>query len=649
MMFNNFSAVALLFVTQISPNVSAAQEIEDSFLTEGDFFNEMPVVLTATRLKQSKKNSPTATTIIDREMIDASGFTEIADLLRLAPGMLVNYDSGHIANVGYQFLFDRYTVRFQVLVDGHSVNTPLFGEMPWTQLGISIEDIERIEVIRGASSASYGPNAMTGVISIVTRHAALDKGAKLKINEGVNGRSEQYFTFGNSKGDFDYKLSLSSRKDDGFRKRYDSKDLATANFRGDYQASKNDRITFSINHSTGDYQEDVVDRLSLSTPDHIKSIKRSSFNGKWIHDFSNADSLSLSYYQQKYQDKNSFLGDFTSDGLGFVTINEGFTTKRKNLELTYSRYADEYSLIFGGLYRKDNTIAPEFLFQTDKDINTRQFFVNGELRLNNNNIINAGLLYDNNDTGGSTISPRIAFNHHINKNHTFRISYAESSRSPYAFEEYTNRVIFIPDLDSNLDVSVDKGDLKPELLKSYDIGYIGTLNNNATEIDMRIYKTNLSRLITRDLTIGSGFLQGGDFDIAGFEATVSHEFKNSKVILNYARTKITAGNIEFGNAEDYETGVPEESGSLLVMHDFAGRIKASLGYYYTGEYQQLCCEVQQQAPRKRLDLTLSKLFKLGDQNSEIKFVLQNATNEKVDTILFNNYDRQAYISFSMEL
>lgn len=92
---------------------------------------------------------PVSTSIIDRNMIEASGFTEIPDLMRLVPGMLVNYDSGHIPGVGFQFLFDRYTIRYQVLVDGRSVYTPLFGEMPWAQLGLSVDDIERIEVIRG--------------------------------------------------------------------------------------------------------------------------------------------------------------------------------------------------------------------------------------------------------------------------------------------------------------------------------------------------------------------------------------------------------------------------------------------------------------------------------------------------------------------
>ncbi|MCW8911318.1 MAG: TonB-dependent receptor plug domain-containing protein, partial [Gammaproteobacteria bacterium] len=255
--------LSILFIA-ICGRISLAQELVIAELTENDYFGDLPVVLTTTRLKQSKKNSPTATTIIDREMIEASGFTEIADLLRLAPGMLVNYDSGHIANAGYQFLYDRYRVRLQVLVDGMSVYTPLFGEMPWTQLGITIDDIDRIEVIRGPSSASYGPNAMTGVISIITKHAVLDSGISLKANQGSMGRSEQFLTMGDTSGNLDYKLSLAARKDDGFENRYDEKDLGVAYFRGDYQATDNDVVTFYFNYSSGDYQEDSTPTLNSS-------------------------------------------------------------------------------------------------------------------------------------------------------------------------------------------------------------------------------------------------------------------------------------------------------------------------------------------------------------------------------------------------
>ena len=650
MLFNKLSLTTLIILSQILPNTSSAQESAVAQLTESDFFDDFPVVLTATRLKQSKKNSPTATTIIDREMIEASGFTDIVDLLRLAPGMLVNYDSGHIGNAGYQFLFDRYTVRLQVLVDGMSVYTPIFGEMPWTQLGITIDDIERIEVIRGPSSASYGPNAMTGVISIITRHAALDKGLKFKVNQGVNGRSEQYATMGDSNGNFDYKLSLGARKDDGFKKRHDSKELTVANFRGDYQASNNDVITFSINYNSGDYQEDGAEGLNNVTPDHIKNVRQTTGQSKWVHNFSDGDIFTLNYYQQIFKDKNIYIGDYTSDGIGFIPRDESVTTNRKNLELSYSTYSDRYSLTLGALYREDNTISPQYLFDTNIDIATSQVFINTELQLNKDNILNLGVLHDDNDTGGATTSPRIALNHHISKNHTARISYAESTRSPFAFEEYTNYVVYVPDFSSDLAVWSDLSDLKPERIKSLDIGYIGTLNNNATEIDLRVYKNWLTDIIVLDddLLTG-GFLQGDEFSITGFEATLSHKFENTKATLNYARTTIKAGNLQHGNPGWYETGAPEDIISLLIMHNFGNKVSGSLGYYYTGEYQQLCCEVQQQNPRRRIDLTLSKTFKLGKYNSKIKFVLQNATNEKINTRLFNNYDRQGYISFSLEL
>jgi iron complex outermembrane receptor protein len=649
MLIKTSTAIFLGLALSLIQNVSA-QELATRELTEADFFGDIPVVLTATRLKQSRKDSPIATTIIDREMIDASGFTEIPDLLRLAPGMLVNYDSGHIANAGYQFLFNRYTVRFQVLVDGRSVYTPLFGEMPWTQLGITIDDIERIEVIRGPSSASYGPNAMMGVISIITRNAVLDAGVKIKTNQGVNGRSEQFVTVGDSVNAFNYRLSLGARKDDGFKQRYDDKALSIANFRGDFQATNNDIVTFLVNYNSGKYQESTVPRLDSSVPNHFKKVALESQQIKWTHDLSNNGMFTLNYYQQYYDDNNSYMGNFTDAGLGFIFIDESVTTNRKNLEFSYSAYSDTYSYTFGALYRIDNTIAPQYLYNTNKNIYTRQFFVNTELHLYERNILNIDLLYDNNDTGGATSSPRISLNHQINNNNMVRISYSESTRSPFSLEEYTNRVVYVPASSSNVDVWLDLSDLKPEKIKSVDIGYIGTLNNNATEVDIRIYKNMLSNLIVQDWDIGGGFVQGDDeFSVTGFETTLSHKFENSKVILNYARTNIEAEHVEYAKPVWYETGAPKNNASLLLMHDFSKSINGSFGYYYTGTYQQLCCEVQQQAPRKRLDLTLSKKFKLAENNSRLKLVLQNITNEKVDTLLLNNYDRQGYVSFSMEL
>lgn len=651
-MFKQSLLIAAILLTQTLHQTTSAQELAIDPLTESDFFSDIPIVLSATRLKQSKQKSPIASTIIDRQMIEASGFTEIVDLLRLAPGMLVNNENGHIAAAGYQFLFTRYIVRFQVMVDGMSVYAPSFGEMPWTQLGITIDDIDRIEVIRGPSSASYGPNAMTGVISIITRHAVLDKGVKFKSNQGTNGRSEQFFTFGSNEGDLDYRLSLGKRKDDGFEQRFDNKDQSIINFRGDYQATNNDTITFSLSQNKGDYQEDSSGGLNDSMPEHMKYAEQSNQQTKWIHSFNDGDTFSLNYYQQTYSEDNKYLGDFTTDGFGFVIIDDSVTTNRNNIEFTYSTQSDSYKLTLGGLYRKDNTLSPQYLYNVNRDIITKQIFANSEYIFNQSNTLNFDLLYDDNDTADSTVSPRISLNHHINKNNTIRIAYSEATRSPFALEEYTNRVIYVPEppFDTNFVLWTDLSDLKPEKIKSFDIGYIASLNNNATEIDARIYKNSLSDIIVLDNTMFTGgFVQGDEFDIRGLETTVSHNFKNTKVIFNYARTKISAGNLIYSAPHWYETGTPKNSASLLIMHSSNKKLNTSIGYYYTDSYQQICCEADLQPPRKRLDFTLSKSFMLGKHNSKIKLVIQNITNHQVTTRFNNNYDRQGYISFSMTL
>lgn len=623
-----------------------SQDTTEAQLTESDFFADLPVVLTATRLKQPKNNAPIATTIIDREMIDASGFTDIADLLRLAPGMLVNYDSGHVLAAGYQFLFHRYTVRMQVVVDGRSVYTPTFGEVPWTQLGITIEDIERIEVIRGPSSSSYGPNAMTGVISIITRHASRDKGIKAKVNIGHKGLKESYVTIGEKNAGFDYKISLANRKSDGFESRYDGKDISILNFRGDYQYTNQDEITFHLNVNSSSLQEDNAISDPNENPPHIKKVLNRSQQIKWTHTLDDGNNFSLMYYQQEYHDRNRYDASFM--GIPFDR-DESAKTKRQNLEFSHSIFTNRHDFSWGAILRKDKTTAPQYLYQVDEDtIDTKQLYVNTTHRLNDENIINIGLLADDNDAAGSTFSSRLSLNHHLNNNNTLRISYAKSFRNPFIFEEYTNRVI--PDLIPLIPaVWVDENDLESEEIQSYDIGLISYLNNNNTELDLRLFRTDLSNLIILDEDIGGAFLNGEAFHMKGLEASIKHRFMNTSLVLNYAYIKAGADKTILSKPEAYETGTPKHSGSLLLVHKFNKTLNGSLGYYYTGEMHQLCCSGDIQASRKRLDVKLSKSFRINSSDAKISLILQNITDEEIETRLRNNIDRNGYLSFSMEL
>ncbi|MEJ2142535.1 MAG: TonB-dependent receptor [Gammaproteobacteria bacterium] len=635
----------------LASHQAQSQELEIAQLSESDFFSDFPVVLTATRLKQPQKNSPIATTIIDREMIEASGFTEIPDLLRLAPGMLVNYDSGHVLAAGYQFLFHRYTVRMQILVDGRSVYTPTFGEVPWTQLGITIEDIDRIEVIRGPSSSSYGPNAMTGVISIITRHASRDKGAKAKVNIGHNGLRESYLTVGENKSAFDYKITVANRKNDGFETRYDGKDVSILNFRGDYQYSNKDEITVNLNVNSSTLQEDNAIADPAEHPEHIKKVLNRSQHVKWTHTLNNNDSFSLSYYQQEYHDRNRYDA--------FLVIpfdrDESVKTNRQNLEFSHSIYSSNHDFSWGIILRRDKTTAPQYLYQASVDtIDTEQLFINTEHRLSERNTVNLGLLSDNNDAAGTTLSSRVSLNHHFSDEHTLRLSYAKSFRNPFIFEEYTN--YYIPDLAPILQgiygtdtIWTDQEDLEPEEIESYDVGLISYFNNKHTELDLRLFRTNLSNLIVLNEDIGGWFTNGEAFHLKGIETSLKHQFDDTSLIMNYAYLQPETDKVIYSDIEDYETGLPRHSGSLLLTHKFSSSVSGSLGYYYTGEMHQLCCSGDTQAQRRRIDMKLSKELRIDSSDAKISLILQNITNEQIETRLRNNIDRNGYISFSMDL
>lgn len=117
-----------------------------------DFFDESPLILTASRMSKPLLESPASVSVIDRQMIEASGARDIADLFRLVPGMVVGYHSGHAPAVTYHGIGQEFGRQIQVLIDGRSVFIPSFGGVPWTNLPLLIEDIERIVYLKLSGS-----------------------------------------------------------------------------------------------------------------------------------------------------------------------------------------------------------------------------------------------------------------------------------------------------------------------------------------------------------------------------------------------------------------------------------------------------------------------------------------------------------------
>ncbi|MGE7964575.1 TonB-dependent receptor plug domain-containing protein [Pseudomonas sp. NPDC089918] len=176
----------------------------------------LPQVLTATRLKQSPAAVPGSMTVIDSELINASGARDISELLRLVPGMMVGNISGNQAAVNYHGTNASEARRMQVLIDGRSVYRAGLATVDWSDIPVAMEDIERIEVFRGPNTVSYGANALMAVVNIITRKPADSHGTRLKVTRGQRGINDFYASQGMGWDSGDLRLSLSGQQDDGF-------------------------------------------------------------------------------------------------------------------------------------------------------------------------------------------------------------------------------------------------------------------------------------------------------------------------------------------------------------------------------------------------------------------------------------------------
>lgn len=180
MIFFNFSITAVASNTSTPVSKASMDPLLDLSIEE--LMNIK--VTTVSRREQKLSNTPSAIFVITQDDIRRSGATSIPEALRMAPGVevaRVGTDKWSISVRGFN---GRYANKLQVLMDGRSVYTPLFSGVIWSQQDTLIEDIERIEVIRGPGATVWGANAVNGVINIITKKAADTQGMLVTAGGG---------------------------------------------------------------------------------------------------------------------------------------------------------------------------------------------------------------------------------------------------------------------------------------------------------------------------------------------------------------------------------------------------------------------------------------------------------------------------------
>ncbi len=192
-------AIILLAVGLFANIPSQAQPPTD--LTQMNLEDLMNIKVTSVSKREEKLSQTAAAVfVITQEDIRRSGATNIPDVLRMAPGVDVEQIDASTWAISIRGFNSRYANKVLVLIDGRSVYTPSFSGVFWEQIDMPLENIERIEVIRGPGATVWGANAVNGVISIITKSSKDTKGGLVTAATGSQIKAEGLAEFGGNVG-----------------------------------------------------------------------------------------------------------------------------------------------------------------------------------------------------------------------------------------------------------------------------------------------------------------------------------------------------------------------------------------------------------------------------------------------------------------
>src|SRR5438046_1216945 len=161
-------------------------------------------VTSVSKRTQKVADAAAAVYVITQEDIRRSGATNIPEALRLVPGVQVARIDENKWAISSRGSNGRFANKLLVLIDGRSVYTPLFSGVYWNVQDVMLEDVDRIEVIRGPGATLWGANAVNGVINIITKPSRSTQSAIVKAGAGTEERAAGGVRFGSKLGDNTY-------------------------------------------------------------------------------------------------------------------------------------------------------------------------------------------------------------------------------------------------------------------------------------------------------------------------------------------------------------------------------------------------------------------------------------------------------------
>ncbi|MDX2465034.1 MAG: TonB-dependent receptor plug domain-containing protein, partial [Porticoccus sp.] len=621
---------------------------------------------------------PVAMTVIDRQMIEASGFIEIPDLFRLVPGFQVGLSwRDHHSAVTYHGQSDGLSRRMQVLIDGRVAVGSTFGIIDWDRMGIVIDDIDRIEVVRGPAGVAYGSNAFIGAINIVTREPFANPGWRISTTTGsqdIAVVSSQYAEVGDK---FDYRVSASYFHTDGFDRVNDDSTVRSGRFQGRYQFTPGVAVDVQFGQSegplgrggTGVPADPVGSRDDIEEYGSVRVTKSLSPGNEWyvqlgISSTEEDESVNVGLLSELLGVTPSQVPVVTTGLVDQDVFGTVFDISTNQLDLEFQQllqFGNQHRAVFGLGYRKDTTNNISSIAPGWQASETYRASGNLEFKLSDKVLLNLGALYENNDYSDGKLSYRFGVNAKVAKGHTIRAAVTESWRLLFLGEQNIALALRLQDGTIVDQVQLAPQLISPERLRSYELGYVGAWFRGKVLTEIKVYQEKFENEIeyifdptyrepVSAFNPGSILYVGGaTTDIVGIETGVKWQFsRHTRLLFSYAFSEVDQNCLaQSFRCSAQNDATPRHTSSVLMSHDYGNGWEGSIGYYFLDDMSWVLWGGDVES-YDRVDMRIAKSFQFSGSRLKLELIGQNLGGDYHEFNQNNVFETRTFVRATLQ-
>ncbi|AZO94696.1 TonB-dependent receptor [Halocella sp. SP3-1] len=579
----NLALIFLVIFLLITGQPLMADEGQDELFVLDD------IVVTASKYSEKLSDTTVSMDILTQEDIQEKNAQNVAELLRGLTGI---YISDHGGPAGLKTIRIRGSETNQVLVllDGQAINSSQNGEIDLSQL--PVEQIERIEVLKGPASALYGANALGGVVNIITKGGSRKPITEFKVRYGSFETQQTAFSHRGNTGRVGYNITAVEKDSDGDRENSSLEQMMFFS-RFDIEMDQYNDIIISFQYNDSD--KGVPGPQTSPSPNAEQDDQDTNINLKWRQNKEAYDTNLLIYHNKHEQVYDN------PDEWGYTEASK-HNTARTGIEFNRTDYFKLHNLTYGIEFKRNKIDSNE---NGQHDNLNQALFIQDKWQIIEPLEISIGTRFDDHEVFGSEFSPRLGAVYSINDDLNVFASAAKAYRTPTFNDLYWPADAY----------TEGNPDLEPETALAYETG-------------IRYFKQDMKlelNYFTRDVEDLINWAAGTDYIFRPYNVDEARTKGTELIFSKRYNMGVTVGfNYTYLDSRDKET-----DDRLAPIHN----ANLDLSYKKGDISSSLICHSVKNRPDELddytvVDVKLAKVFFFDEGESELYFKVNNLLNNK---------------------